>query len=58
MAERDFYNKKEVDSMFKSTKENLLKQIDETVHVGSKFPEKPTVAKQTFTMQIVRSEVK
>lgn len=58
MAVKEYYNKKEVDAILTETKNSLLKQIEETVTVGPSFPEKPTVAKQTFTLKVVRQEVK
>lgn len=58
MAVKDFYNKKEVDAILTETKNSLLKQIEETVTVGTSFPEKHTNAKQTLTLKVIRQEVK
>ena len=58
MAEKKFYNKKEIDEMFTATKNKLIKQIKETVVVDTKNPVKPTVADKTLSIQIVRTEVK
>ena len=58
MEEKKFYNKREVDSMLSTTKENLLKQIEETVTMGTTNPVKPSAAKKSLTLKVVRREVK
>ena len=56
MAEKSFYTKNEVDKIISTTKDKLLKQIDETIVVGDKIPSTPQVADNTLTIKILRTE--
>lgn len=56
MADKSFYTKPEVDKLISTTKETLLKKIDETIVVGNKIPSTPQVADNTLTIKILRTE--
>ena len=56
MAEKTFYNKSEIDKMFKETKDKLLRQIEEGIVIDNKQANKPMVANKTLSLQIVKSE--
>ena len=56
MAEKSFYNKLQVDEMLGNVKSQLLKQIEESIVMGTTTSEVPQAADKALTFTIVRSE--
>lgn len=56
MADKVFYTKNEVDKILDNIKDRLFKQVDEQIEYGPDDAKKPTYAKKTLSLKIIKKE--